>query len=65
MSFSKKYFSLVMSSSGGPGMVNGQILPENALQHDDSCVINFGAILKLALTGVRSRAREALANWLI
>ena len=32
MSLSKNYSFLVMSSPGGPGMVNGQILPENALQ---------------------------------
>ena len=43
-------------------MVNGKILPQNALQHDNSCVVNFGAILKLALTGVHSRVRESLAN---
>ena len=46
-------------------MVNGQISPQNALQHDDSSVVNFGAKLKLALTGVRSRVRESLAKRLI
>ena len=66
MSFSKKnIFSLAMTSPGGPGMVNGQISPQNALQHDDSSVVNFGAKLKLALTGVRSRVRESLAKRLI
>ena len=58
MSFSKNYFfSLVMSSPGGPDMVNGYILSPNALQHGDSCFVNFGAKLKIALTGVRSRVR--------
>ena len=46
-------------------MVNGYILPENTLQHDDSCVVNFGVKLKIALTGVRSRVRESLAKQLI
>ena len=65
MSLSKNYFfSLVMSSPGGPGMVNGYILPENALQRDYSCVVNFGVKLKIALTGVRSRVRESLAKQL-
>ena len=54
-----------MSSPGGPGMVNGQILPENALQNDDSCVVNFGVKLKIALTGVRSRVRESLTKQII
>ena len=36
-------------------MEKGQILPENALQHDDSCIVNFGVKLKIVLTGVRSR----------
>ena len=49
-----------MSSPGGPGMVNGQILSENALQHDDSCAVNFGVKLNIALTDVRSRVRESL-----
>ena len=43
-------------------MVNGYILPKNALQHDDSCVVKFGTKLKIALTGVRSRVRESLAK---
>ena len=46
-------------------MVNGLILPQNALQHGDNCVVNFGAKLKIALTGVRSRVRESLAKRLI
>ena len=29
MPFSKNLFSLVMSSPGGPDMVNGYILPQN------------------------------------
>ena len=36
-------------------MENGQILPQNALQHDISCIINFGAKLKIVLTSVRIR----------
>ena len=32
------FFSLVMGSPGGPDMVK---LPKNALQHGDSCVVNF------------------------
>ena len=46
-------------------MVNGYILPENALQHDYSGVVNFGMKLKIALTCVRSRVRESLAKQLI
>ena len=65
MSFSKKYFSLVMSSSGDPDMANGQILPQKTLQNGDSCVVNFGRETKIALTGVRSRDRESLAKRLI
>ena len=41
MSFSKIIFSLVMSSPGGPDMVNGLILPQNALQHGASCIVKF------------------------
>ena len=33
-------FSLVMSSPGVPVMVNGYILPQNAMQHNDNCVFN-------------------------
>ena len=65
MSFPKNYFSLVMSSPGGPVMVNRLILPQNALQHADNCVVNFGAKLKIALTGVCSRVKESLAKQLI
>ena len=43
-------------------MVNGYYLPQNALQHDDSCAVHFGAKLKIALTSVRSRVRESLAK---
>ena len=46
-------------------MVSGHILPENALQHDDSCVVNFRVKLKIALTGVGSRVRESLVKQLI
>ena len=55
-------FSLVVSSHGGPGMLNGYILPQNALQHDDRCIVNFGAKPKIVLTGVHSRVRESLAK---
>ena len=43
-------------------MGNVLILSQNAFQHDNSCVVNFGAKLKIALTGVRSRVRESLAK---
>ena len=43
-----------MSPPGGTGMVKGLILPQNALQREVSCVVYFGAKLKIALTGVRS-----------
>ena len=46
-------------------MVNGYILPQTALEHDNSCFINFGAKLKIALTGVRSRVRQSLANLML
>ena len=41
MSFSKKYFSPVMSSPGGPGMVKRVNITQKALQHGDNCVVNF------------------------
>ena len=67
MSLSKIFLrpTLVMSSPGGPGMVNGYILSQKALQHDNNCIVNFGAKLKIALTSVRSRVRESLAKLLI
>ena len=37
-----------MNSPGGPGMVNGQTLPQNAMQHDDSCVVNFWRVNKIS-----------------
>ena len=40
----------------------GKYYPQIALQHEDSCVGCFGAKLKIALTGVRSRVREPLAK---
>ena len=46
-------------------MVNGLILPQNALQHDNSCVVNICVKLKIALSGVPSRVKESLAKWLI
>ena len=58
-------FFLVIISPGGSGMVNGYILPQNALQHDNSFVTNFGTILRIAPTGVRNRVRESLAKRLI
>ena len=51
-----------MGFPGDSGIVNGLILPQNALQHDNSYVVNFGVKLKIALNGVRSRVREFLAN---
>ena len=30
-----------MSSPGDPGMVNGKTLTQNAIQNDDSCIVNF------------------------
>ena len=45
--------------------MKGQTLPQNAMQYDDGCVVNFGAKTKIALAGVRSRVRESLAKWLI
>ena len=33
-------------------MVNVYILAQNALLHDDSCIVNFDAKLKIALTGL-------------
>ena len=62
---SKIIFSLVMSSPGRSGIVNGSILPQNALQHDNSCFVYIGTKLKIALSGVRSRVRESLAKRLI
>ena len=41
MSFSKIFFSLVMSSPGGPGMVKRVNITPKALQHGDKCVVNF------------------------
>ena len=48
MSFSKIIFSLVMSSPGGLDMVYGFTLPKNALQHGDSCVVNFWCETKIS-----------------
>ena len=41
MSLSKKCFSLVMSTSGGPGMVKRVNITQKALQHGHNCVVNF------------------------
>ena len=68
MSFSIKkcfFFSLVMSCHGSSGMVTDKILPQSGLQHNNSYIVNFGAKLKIALTGVRSRVRESLAKRLV
>ena len=43
----------------------GKYNPQNVLQYDNSCVVKFGAKLKIGLTGVRSRVRESLAKRLI
>ena len=53
-----------MSSAGGPGMLNWSIIPQNALQHDESFESILGAKLKIEITGVRSRVRESLSKWL-
>ena len=54
-------FSLVMSSSGGPGIVNGKYYP-NMQCSMITAFLMFGANTKIALTGVRSRVRESLVN---
>ena len=42
MSFSKNYFfSVVMSSPGGPGMVVRVNFTPKALHHGDNCVVNL------------------------
>ena len=51
-----------MSSPGDPGIVNGQTLPQNAVQYHDSYIIIFGAKTKIALTGVPSIVRESLES---
>ena len=66
----KSNFSLEMRSPRGPGMVNGLELPQNAMKHGDSCVVNFWSVnknkkKKKTLTGVRSRFRKSLAKRLI
>ena len=58
-------FFLVMNSPGGPGMVNGQTLPQNAVRITIATLSIFCAKTKIALTGVRSRVRESLASQLI
>ena len=35
----------------------GKHYPQNAMQHHDNYVVNFGAKIKIALTGVRKRVR--------
>ena len=55
-------FSLVMSSPGGTGMVNGEWVNKK------QCSITIATLskrTKIALTGVRSRLREYLASQLI
>ena len=39
--------------------------PQNSIQHQDSYVVIFGAITKIALIGVRNRVRESLVSQLI
>ena len=51
-----------MSSPGGPGIVNGCTLPQNAVKHHDSYVDIFSVKTNIALTAVRSRVRESLAS---
>ena len=40
------------------------ITPQNAVQHDDSCIVTF-LWEKIALSGVRIRVRESLTKQLI
>ena len=65
MSFSKNYFFSCHELSWGSRHGDWVNITQNALQHEDSCIVYFGAKLKIALTGVRSRVRESLAKRLI
>ena len=57
MSFSKNIFSLAMSSPRDPDMVNGKYYPKMHCSMAIAALSIFGAKLKIALTGVRSRVR--------
>ena len=63
MSFSKNYFFSCHELSWRSR--HGEWVNITLKQHDNSCVVNFGAKLKIALTGVRSRDRESLAKRLM
>ena len=54
-----------MSSPGGPGMLNGQILPQIHRSMTSVALSIFGAKPEIELTGVRGIVRESLASWLI
>ena len=43
----------------------GKYYPNIHCSHDNSCVVNLGVKLKIALTGVRNRIKESLAKRLI
>ena len=65
MSFSKIIFSLAMISLGDPDMVKGKYYPKRHCSMATATLSIFGAKLKIALTGVRSRVRESIAKRLI
>ena len=46
-------------------MVNGYILPQNALQHDDNCIVNFWLGTKNSANWCVQQSWECLAKWLI
>ena len=55
MPFSKIILSLVMGSPGSPDMVKGKYYPKMYCSMAIAALSIFGAKLKIALTGVRSR----------
>ena len=62
MSFSQNYFFSCHELSWTFRHGEWVNTPQNALQHDNSCVVNIGTKLKIALSGVRSIVRESLAK---
>ena len=63
MSFSKKYFFSSHELSWRPR--HGEYYPKMHCSMAIAALSIFGAKLKIALTGVRSRVRESLAKRLI
>ena len=59
------FFSPVIGSPGGPDMTIGKYYPKMQCSMAIAALSIFGAKLKIALTGVRSRVRESLAKRLI